>query len=45
VFGFWALLLGGGLAAAGAAGWLAAVNREQRHGRLDPPSGREVGKD
>jgi hypothetical protein len=35
VFGFWPLLLGGGLAGLGAYGWPAAVNREQRHRALE----------
>jgi NADH:ubiquinone reductase (H+-translocating) len=35
VFGFWPLLLGGGLAGLGAYGWQAAVNREQRHRELE----------
>jgi hypothetical protein len=35
VCGFWFLALGGGLALVAAGGWQAAVNREQRHGRLD----------
>jgi hypothetical protein len=34
VVGFWPLLLGGGFAALAAFGWQAAVNREQRHGRV-----------
>ena len=37
VLGFWSLLLGLGLVVLGAIGWRAAVNREQRHGRLDHP--------
>jgi hypothetical protein len=35
VFGFWFLALGGGLVLMAAGGRQAAVNREQRHGRLD----------
>jgi cytochrome c oxidase subunit IV len=38
VFGFWPLILGVGLGAIAAVGWQAAVNREQRQGRLVPPS-------
>ena len=34
VFGFWPLLLGGGVVGLAAARWQAAVNREVRHGRL-----------
>jgi hypothetical protein len=37
VFGFWPLLLGGGITILAAIGWQAAVNREQRHGRLGSP--------
>jgi hypothetical protein len=37
VFGFWPLLLGIGVGAVGAGGWQAAVNREQRLGRLKRP--------
>jgi Cytochrome c oxidase subunit IV len=37
VFGFWALLLGAGVGAVGAAGWQAAVNRETLRGRLRRP--------
>jgi hypothetical protein len=37
VVGFWPLLLGGGIAALAAFGWQAAVNREQRHGRVQRP--------
>ena len=37
VIGFWSLLLGLGLIVLAAIGWQAAVNREQRHGRLEHP--------
>jgi Cytochrome c oxidase subunit IV len=36
VYGLWLLLLGVVLVAAGLWGWTAAVNRENRYGRLEP---------
>jgi hypothetical protein len=42
VFGFWPLLLGIGGGAVGAGGWQAAVNREQRLGRLKRPGANEA---
>jgi hypothetical protein len=34
IYGLWLIVLGGGIAAYGTWGWLAAVNRENRHGRI-----------
>jgi hypothetical protein len=45
VVGFWSLLLGLGLIALAAIGWQAAVNREQRHGRLERPRRDQDGQD
>jgi hypothetical protein len=39
IYGLWLLLLGGVLVGAGLWGWVAAVNREQRYGRLEPDRG------
>jgi hypothetical protein len=36
VYGLWLLLLGVVLVGAGLWGWTAAVNRENRYGRLEP---------
>jgi len=39
IYGLWLLVLGGGIAAYGTWGWLAAINRENRYGRIqaEPP--------
>jgi hypothetical protein len=34
IYGLWLLVLGGGIAAYGTWGWLAAINRENRYGRI-----------
>ena len=36
IYGLWLLLLGGVLVGASLWGWIAAVNRENRYGRLEP---------
>jgi hypothetical protein len=41
IYGLWLLVLGGGIAAYGIWGWLAAINRENRYGRIQaeqPPA-------
>jgi Cytochrome c oxidase subunit IV len=35
IYGLWLLLLGGALVGVGVWGWIAAVNRENRYGRLE----------
>jgi hypothetical protein len=39
IYGLWLIVLGGGIAAYGTWGWLAAINRENRYGRIqvEPP--------
>ncbi|HEX6674674.1 MAG TPA: cytochrome c oxidase subunit 4, partial [Actinomycetes bacterium] len=39
IYGLWLLLLGLVLVAASLWGWVAAVNRENRYGRLEPDRG------
>jgi hypothetical protein len=34
IYGLWLIVLGGGVAAYGTWGWLAAINRENRYGRI-----------
>jgi hypothetical protein len=34
IYGLWLIVLGGGIAAYGTWGWLAAINRENRYGRI-----------
>jgi hypothetical protein len=34
IYGLWLIVLGGGIAAYGVWGWLAAINRENRYGRI-----------
>jgi len=41
IYGLWLIVLGGGIAAYGTWGWLAAINRENRYGRIQaeqPPA-------
>jgi Cytochrome c oxidase subunit IV len=38
VFGLWLIVLGLAVGAVGAGGWLAAINRENRYGRVEHPS-------
>jgi Cytochrome c oxidase subunit IV len=38
VFGLWLIVLGLAVGAVGAGGWLAAINRENRYGRIEHPS-------
>jgi hypothetical protein len=40
IYGLWLIVLGGGIAAYGTWGWLAAINRENRYGRVqaEPPT-------
>ena len=41
IYGLWLIVLGGGIAAYGIWGWLAAINRENRYGRIQaeqPPA-------
>jgi hypothetical protein len=43
IYGLWLLLLGGAVAAVAVTGWAAAINREQRYGRLEADRRREAG--
>jgi hypothetical protein len=39
IYGLWLLVLGLAVSAVAAAGWLAAINRENRYGRLEHAAG------
>jgi Cytochrome c oxidase subunit IV len=48
IYGLWLIVLGGGIAAYGTWGWLAAINRENRYGRIQaeqPPANPGPGPD